>query len=57
MSTEVDENKVREKAYEIWIERGQPVGTALQDWLEAKRILMPPRNKYGLREIRTEAGL
>ena len=31
------------RAYMIWIDRGQPEGTELENWLEAERQLMPRR--------------
>jgi hypothetical protein len=35
----LDEDAIREKAYELWIERGCPTDSAEQDWLEAERLL------------------
>ena len=41
---ERDENSIRVKAYELWIARGCPEGTAEQDWLEAERQLLAVTN-------------
>lgn len=32
--------RVREKAHELWKQRGCREGHALEDWLEAERIVM-----------------
>jgi hypothetical protein len=34
-----DTNSVAELAYELWVSRGRPHGSALQDWAEAERQL------------------
>ena len=31
--------KVAQRAYEKWIKRGRPMGTEMQDWLEAEMEL------------------
>jgi hypothetical protein len=36
----VDEQAIRDKAYQLWLERGCPEGSAEQDWHEAKRLLL-----------------
>ena len=33
-------DRIREKAYELWEERGRREGAALQDWLDAEEIVM-----------------
>jgi hypothetical protein len=38
----IDEHVIRVRAYEMWLAKGCPMGTALQDWLEAERTLVPP---------------
>jgi hypothetical protein len=35
----LDEDAIRAKAYELWLERGCPPGSAEDDWLEAERLL------------------
>ena len=55
MIIELDQNSVREKAYELWIMRGCPIGSELQDWIEAEQLFMRRRLRYGLKEIRLEA--
>jgi len=35
----VPHEKICMRAYEKWVQRGQPPGTHLQDWLEAEREL------------------
>jgi hypothetical protein len=35
----VDENAIRAKAHELWIQRGCPKGTAEEDWYRAEQIL------------------
>jgi len=32
--------RISQKAYELWKERGSREGHALQDWLEAKAVVM-----------------
>ena len=36
------QDAVRELAYRLWIARGRPVGSPLQDWLEAERLIGAP---------------
>ena len=31
------EDRIRRRAYEIWIKQGRPAGSELRDWLEAER--------------------
>jgi hypothetical protein len=35
----LDEDAIRAKAYDLWLERGCPPGSAEEDWLEAERLL------------------
>ena len=37
-------NLISQKAYELWQQRGRQDGNALQDWLEAERILREHTN-------------
>lgn len=32
--------RIRQKAYELWVSRGGGEGEALRDWLEAEEIVM-----------------
>jgi hypothetical protein len=32
--------RISQKAYELWEQRGRPEGNALQDWLDAEEIVM-----------------
>lgn len=34
--------RVSERAYEIWVERGRPEGTAEEDWYTAEREIEGP---------------
>ena len=34
------QNRIESKAYELWNERGRRAGSALQDWLDAEKIVM-----------------
>jgi hypothetical protein len=36
---QIDEQAVRAKAHQLWIERGCPEGSAEQDWYAAQRLL------------------
>ena len=31
------EDRIRRRAYEIWLKHGRPAGSELRDWLEAER--------------------
>jgi hypothetical protein len=35
----IDEQEIRDQAYQLWLERGCPEGNAEQDWHDAKRLL------------------
>ena len=35
----IDENAVRAKAYELWLQRGCPQDSAEEDWYQAERLL------------------
>ena len=41
---QIDENRVRQRAHEIWVEEGKPHGRALNHWLMAKWELEQARN-------------
>lgn len=41
----VREDKIREKAYEIYENRGRKQGKALDDWLEAEMIISQDEGK------------
>ncbi len=32
--------RIAEKAYELWVQRGRREGNALRDWLDAEEIVM-----------------
>ena len=40
----IDENRIRQRAHEIWIEEGKPEGRALHHWLKASWELEQARN-------------
>ena len=42
MTAKNQQDAVRELAYRLWIGRGRPLGSPLQDWLEAERQLATP---------------
>jgi hypothetical protein len=41
----LNEQSVREKAYQIWEKNGRPAGTAEQDWFDAIRALTEPARR------------
>lgn len=41
---ETEENRIRKRAHEIWVEEGKPEGRALHHWLMAKWELELARN-------------
>jgi hypothetical protein len=43
---------VREMAYLIWLERGQPDGDPLHDWIKAEELIDTARHRNGLQELR-----
>ena len=45
----ISEERVRERAYEIYLERGESEGHALDDWLEAEIELEKPHDDEGSR--------
>lgn len=36
---EPDENMIRQRAHEIWVEEGMPEGREIEHWLRARRDL------------------
>lgn len=46
------QQRVREMAYLLWLERGCLPGRPLDDWLEAERTLAVIERRYGLRDLR-----
>ena len=38
-SAHIDENAVRAKAHELWVQRGCPQNSAEDDWYQAERLL------------------
>lgn len=36
----LDDNTLRLKAYELWLQRGQQVGTAERDWFDARQLVL-----------------
>lgn len=49
---DVMDQKVREMAYLLWLERGAPEGSPLDDWLEAERTLLLIERRFGLSDLR-----
>ncbi len=49
----VNEEQIRERAYEIYISRGGVDGRALDDWLRAKSELEKSHGKAALRRKKT----
>jgi hypothetical protein len=47
-SPEVPPEKIAQRAYEIWVRKGRPAGTADQDWLQAEAELRAERPDPGL---------
>jgi hypothetical protein len=39
----VSQDRIARRAYEKWVARGRPAGTATQDWLEAEAELRAER--------------
>ncbi len=37
--TPIEESLIRDKAHELWLERGSPEGTADEDWYRAEQLL------------------
>lgn len=44
MTPPTEEEKIRRRAHEIWLERGSPAGSDMEDWLAAEEEL---RNRIG----------
>jgi hypothetical protein len=38
-SPTIPQEKIAQRAYEIWLKRGQPQGTEMTDWLQAENEL------------------
>jgi hypothetical protein len=38
-TTHIDENAIRAKAHELWVQRGCPQNSAQDDWYQAERLL------------------
>ncbi|MBK8481544.1 MAG: DUF2934 domain-containing protein [Proteobacteria bacterium] len=48
----LDEQAIRERAYQLWIDRGARDGASLEDWIEAERLLLLQGwRRYGLKEL------
>ena len=43
------EGKIRERAHQIWLDRGCPQDSAESDWFEAERQLMEETGELGQR--------
>jgi len=54
VSVELDEEAVRAKAHQLWVERGCPEGTSDEDWYEAERILRESGQAAGPAEAPAE---
>jgi hypothetical protein len=39
LQTPIEEDLIREKAHELWLERGCPDGTPDEDWYRAEQLL------------------
>ena len=42
-ASHVDENLIRAKAHQLWVQRGCPQNSADEDWFEAERLLLTER--------------
>ncbi len=40
MAAKIPHERIAMRAFEKWVKRGRPQGTALQDWMEAEAELM-----------------
>jgi Protein of unknown function (DUF2934) len=40
MTAKIPHERIAMRAYEKWVQRGRPQGTALQDWIEAEAELV-----------------
>jgi len=45
--TEVTSEQIAQRAYDLWLEQGQPIGRDLEHWLEAERQLRAPARGVG----------
>jgi len=48
MTAKNQQDAVRELAYQLWVGRGRPWGSSLQDWLEAERQLATPEPRASI---------
>jgi hypothetical protein len=47
MAAKIPHERIAKRAYEKWVQRGRPQGTALLDWYEAEAELMKEMNRPG----------
>jgi hypothetical protein len=47
MTAKIPHERIAMRAYEKWVQRGRPQGTALQDWMEAEAELMKEMSRPG----------
>ncbi|MBK6849535.1 MAG: DUF2934 domain-containing protein [Proteobacteria bacterium] len=54
----LDQEAIRERAYQLWLDRGQSHGSSLEDWVEAERLLLQQGwRRYGLKELEASRAL
>ena len=46
-TVKVPHEKIAQRAYEKWVKRGKPQGTADQDWMEAEKELKAEYTRAG----------
>jgi hypothetical protein len=46
-TAKIPHERIAMRAYEKWVKRGRPQGTALQDWIEAEAELMKELSRPG----------
>jgi hypothetical protein len=46
-TAKVPHERIAMRAYEKWVKRGRPQGTALQDWVEAEAELLKEAGRPG----------
>lgn len=54
---DINDDTIRQKAYEFWKNRGCQDGTALEDWLAAEWTLRYSKRKNGIQELCRKYGL